>query len=48
VGHTDSIGKVATNQLLSEQRAASVLRYLVEKGISSSKLESTGYGEPDR
>ncbi len=45
VGHTDSIGKVATNQLLSEQRAASVLRYLVEKGISSSKLESTGYGE---
>lgn len=45
VGHTDSIGKVATNQLLSEQRAAAVLRYLVEKGISSSKLESTGYGE---
>jgi outer membrane protein OmpA-like peptidoglycan-associated protein len=45
VGHTDSIGKVATNQLLSEQRAASVLRYLDEKGISSSKLESTGYGE---
>lgn len=37
VGHTDSIGKVANNQLLSEQRAAAVLRYLVEKEISSSK-----------
>jgi len=44
-GHTDSDGKDATNQKLSEDRAAAVKNYLVENGISSSRLTSAGYGE---
>ena len=44
-GHTDSDGKDAANQTLSDSRAAAVKNYLVEKGISSSRLSSVGYGE---
>jgi outer membrane protein OmpA-like peptidoglycan-associated protein len=44
-GHTDSDGKDATNQKLSEDRAAAVKGYLIENGIASSRLASAGYGE---
>jgi outer membrane protein OmpA-like peptidoglycan-associated protein len=44
-GHTDSDGKDAANQKLSEDRAAAVKNYLVENGISSSRLSSIGFGE---
>ena len=44
-GHTDSDGKDATNQTLSENRAAAVKNYLIEKGIASSRLTSAGFGE---
>lgn len=44
-GHTDSDGKDAANQVLSENRAAAVKNYLIENGISSSRLSSIGYGE---
>ncbi|WP_333877820.1 OmpA family protein [Flavobacterium sp.] len=44
-GHTDSDGKDATNQKLSEDRAAAVKNFLIENGIASSRLTSTGYGE---
>jgi OmpA-OmpF porin, OOP family len=44
-GHTDSDGKDAANQILSENRAAAVKAYLIEKGIASSRLSSAGYGE---
>ena len=43
-GHTDTDGKVAANQTLSENRAAAVKNYLVEKGIDSSRLTSSGFG----
>lgn len=44
-GHTDSDGKDAANQTLSENRAAAVKNYLIENGISTSRLTSAGFGE---
>ncbi len=44
-GHTDSDGSSSYNQQLSEQRAASVFQYLVNHGISASRLETIGFGE---
>jgi outer membrane protein OmpA-like peptidoglycan-associated protein len=45
-GHTDAVGSFASNQLLSEQRAASLKRTLVrEFGVPARTLETVGYGE---
>jgi len=44
-GHTDSDGSAARNQVLSEQRAAVVVQYMVRQGIEASRLRSAGYGE---
>lgn len=44
-GHTDSDGKDAMNQTLSEERAAAVKNYLIENGIASDRLASSGFGE---
>lgn len=44
-GHTDSDGKDASNQTLSEDRAAAVKNYLVENGINAARLSSKGFGE---
>ena len=44
-GHTDSDGKDAANQTLSDNRAAAVKNYLIENGIAASRLSSVGYGE---
>ncbi len=44
-GHTDSRGSDEYNQKLSEDRAKAVVAYLVDKGISSKRLEYKGYGE---
>ncbi|HCQ11747.1 OmpA family protein, partial [Flavobacterium sp.] len=44
-GHTDSDGSDVSNQTLSENRAAAVKNYLIEKGIASSRLSSVGFGE---
>jgi outer membrane protein OmpA-like peptidoglycan-associated protein/tetratricopeptide (TPR) repeat protein len=43
--HTDSRGGAKYNQTLSEKRAASVVQYLISKGIPPSRLASKGYGE---
>lgn len=43
--HTDDIGSDHFNQELSEKRAASVVRYLVEIGIDASRLIPQGFGE---
>jgi len=45
VGHTDSDGSSSYNRDLSERRAASVRTYLVQQGISSSRLSTLGMGE---
>ena len=44
-GHTESSGPKAFNQKLSEMRAMSVKEYLVDNGITSSRLMTVGYGE---
>lgn len=43
-GHTDNIGASAYNKKLSEQRAKSVVDYLVGKGIAATRLTFVGYG----
>lgn len=45
-GHTDSIGSNIYNQDLSERRAQSVRKYLIDNfNISPDRLDSKGYGE---
>lgn len=44
-GHTDSIGEVDENQILSERRAKTCFDYLVSKGIPAARISHTGYGE---
>lgn len=44
-GHTDSRGRMADNQVLSQDRADSVLAYLLERGVEAERLEAVGYGE---
>jgi outer membrane protein OmpA-like peptidoglycan-associated protein/tetratricopeptide (TPR) repeat protein len=43
-GHTDNIGSLEYNQKLSDDRAKSVVNYLVGEGIDTSRLISVGYG----
>lgn len=43
-GHTDNVGSAMFNQNLSRQRAESVRRFLVGRGIDSRRLSVTGYG----
>lgn len=44
-GHTDNIGNPATNIELSENRARAVYDFLLDKGISASRLSYKGFGE---
>lgn len=45
-GHTDSVGPDAYNQGLSERRANSVVKYLIEKAkLDAKKVQGIGYGE---
>ena len=42
--HTDNLGDVKSNQLLSEERAISVIKYLENLGIRNDRLSAVGYG----
>jgi outer membrane protein OmpA-like peptidoglycan-associated protein len=44
-GHTDGEGSEASNQVLSEQRADSVRRYLIGRGVAPSRIKAIGFGE---
>jgi outer membrane protein OmpA-like peptidoglycan-associated protein/tetratricopeptide (TPR) repeat protein len=44
-GHTDNIGNDLSNVTLSEQRAKSVMNYLIEKGITATRIEAKGFGK---
>ena len=44
-GHTDARGSARYNQRLSERRAESVARYLINRGVGESRLVAQGFGE---
>jgi len=44
-GHTDNVGKPADNLILSNNRAKSVVTYLISKGIPAARLSAKGFGE---
>jgi len=44
-GHTDNIGSVSFNELLSQRRADAVVNYLVGKGVDKKRLSAKGYGQ---
>ena len=43
-GHTDNVGTDEYNQKLSQDRAQSVIDYLIKNAISKARLEAKGYG----
>jgi OOP family OmpA-OmpF porin len=43
-GHTDSVGKAATNKKLSQSRAESVAKFIQDPEIPSEQIEARGYG----
>lgn len=44
-GHTDNVGGSAANKKLSEDRAAAVRAWLVQKGVRAASLSATGLGD---
>jgi outer membrane protein OmpA-like peptidoglycan-associated protein len=44
-GHTDHVGDDDANQLLSENRAREVRKYLISRGLSEDQIISEGFGE---
>lgn len=45
MSHTDEVGSDASNMVLSQKRAESVVDFLISKGVSRSRLLAVGYGE---
>lgn len=43
-GHTDNVGSEEYNQGLSEKRATNVMDFLIEQGVTPSRLTAVGYG----
>jgi outer membrane protein OmpA-like peptidoglycan-associated protein len=46
-GHTDTVGRHASNMKLSQARAESCMSYLIQQGAGSQQLTAVGYG-PDK
>ena len=47
IGHTDSVGSDKDNQILSEGRADSVRRNMIERGIDPDRIEAVGKGKSE-
>lgn len=46
-GYTDNVGTAAFNQRLSEQRANTVMQFLISQGVTANSITAKGYGEAD-
>ena len=46
-GHTDNVGKPASNQALSQRRADNIKAMLVAKGIDGSRIHAIGRGDKE-
>lgn len=46
-GHTDNVGNPQANLNLSQQRANSLVNWLVKKGINQERLIAKGYGDKE-
>lgn len=44
-GHTDNVGTAAANETLSGERALTIKKFLVEKGIAKTRLLAVGFGQ---
>lgn len=44
-GHTDNVGTDGYNQALSEHRAQTVTKYLVEKGVEDKSISTNAFGD---
>ena len=44
-GHTDSVGTVAANLVLSEKRAAAVRQWLITNGSPAARITAKGFGQ---
>ncbi len=44
-GHTDNVGLKATNQTLSQARAAAVVTWLAGHGVDRARLTASGFGD---
>lgn len=47
IGHTDDVGTVEDNQVLSEERGKSVMERLISLGVPKSAIKYSGKGEED-
>ena len=44
-GHTDNVGQPADNEKLSGERALTIKKWLVDKGVAKERLIAVGFGE---
>ena len=44
-GHTDNVGDSEKNLTLSQNRAESVMNFLISSGISNKRLSAKGFGQ---
>ncbi|HMJ10700.1 MAG TPA: OmpA family protein [Polyangiaceae bacterium] len=44
-GHTDNVGKPVDNEKLSGERALTIKKYLVDKGVPKERLLAVGFGQ---
>jgi OOP family OmpA-OmpF porin len=44
-GHTDNVGSAPANEQLSGERALTIKKFLVDKGINKTRLLAVGFGQ---